>query len=66
MSKTKSSSSSIIISLGVLFILFLALKVSEVIAWSWWYVFAPIWIPFALIVIALFSIGAYVVFRKVK
>lgn len=29
-----------------LFIVLLALKLSNVIAWSWWWVTAPLWIPF--------------------
>jgi fatty acid desaturase len=28
--------------------LFLVLKLTHVIEWSYWWVFAPIWIPFAL------------------
>jgi hypothetical protein len=34
--------------LFVLFIVFLILKLTQVIAWSWWWVTAPLWIPFAL------------------
>jgi hypothetical protein len=30
---------------GALFLLFLGLKLGGVIAWSWWWVLAPIWIP---------------------
>lgn len=33
---------------GILFVVFLILKLCKVITWSWWWVFAPIWIPFAL------------------
>lgn len=33
---------------GLLFVLFLALKLCGVIAWSWWWVTAPLWIGFAL------------------
>jgi hypothetical protein len=32
----------------VLFLVFLVLKLTNVIAWSWWWVTAPIWIPFAV------------------
>ena len=28
---------------GILFIVFLVLKLTEVIAWSWWWVTAPLW-----------------------
>lgn len=30
---------------GTLTIVFLVLKLCGVIAWSWWWVFAPLWIP---------------------
>lgn len=33
----------------VLFLIFLVLKFIGTISWSWWWVFAPLWIPFALI-----------------
>lgn len=37
------------ISLGtVLFLVFLVLKLTEKIDWSWWWVTSPIWIPVAL------------------
>lgn len=35
--------------LELLFLLFLGLKLSDKIDWSWWWVFAPIWGPLALI-----------------
>ncbi len=33
---------------GVLFIVFLVLKLTHVIDWSWWWVTAPLWGGFAL------------------
>lgn len=33
----------------VLFLIFLVLKLIGTISWSWWWVFAPLWMPFALI-----------------
>lgn len=39
--------------LGVLTILFIALKLLNQIDWSWWWVLAPIWIPFAIMIIIL-------------
>lgn len=33
---------------GVLFVVFLVLKLCKVIAWSWWWVCSPLWIPVAL------------------
>ncbi len=32
-----------------LFLIFLTLKLCGVIDWSWWWVFAPFWIPLGLI-----------------
>lgn len=32
----------------VLFLIFLVLKLTKVITWSWWWVFSPLWISFAI------------------
>lgn len=37
------------------FLVFLILKLCNVIDWSWWWVTAPLWIPFAF-VIAIFVV----------
>jgi hypothetical protein len=41
----------------VLFLIFMTLKLANLITWSWWWVTAPVWIPFAsvmvLVIIAL-------------
>lgn len=40
----------------VLFILtgvFIALKLTEQIEWSWWWVFSPLWIPAILLIVIL-------------
>lgn len=45
-------------STTILFLIFLVLKLCGVIAWSWWWVFAPFWIPAAVVVaIILFGLG---------
>ena len=50
----KNSGASGGLGLGtVLFLIFLVLKLCNVIDWSWWWVLAPIWIPIALVVILL-------------
>ena len=41
--------------LGVLTITFIVLKLCGVISWSWWWVLAPIWIPFA------FTVGIWII-----
>jgi fatty acid desaturase len=44
MSNSSSSSSGIGFA-GLLAILFIALKLTHYITWSWWWVLAPLWIP---------------------
>lgn len=45
----------------VLCLVFFILKMTDTIDWSWWWVFAPLWIPAALIavvlVVTLFLLG---------
>ena len=44
---------------GVIFIVFLVLKlggIGQVANWSWWWVFSPLWIPFVIVILA-FGIG---------
>lgn len=36
---------------GLLTIVFIVLKLCNVIDWSWWWVLAPTWIPIAIVVI---------------
>lgn len=48
MSTTVSSSSGGLGFAGALAILFIALKLTGVIAWSWLWVLAPLWIAFGL------------------
>jgi len=47
----KSNTSGGIGFLGLLTILFIALKLTNVISWSWWWVLAPTWIPFVVAII---------------
>lgn len=52
----KTSSSGITL-LGLVFIVFLTLKLCNVITWSWWWVTAPLWGGFAMLLLfALISI----------
>lgn len=41
---------------GILFIVFLILKLTNVITWSWWWVTAPLWITIALNILIIISI----------
>lgn len=54
--------------LGLLGILFIALKLMGQISWSWFWVLAPLWIPFAVVIAivvfaVIFALIDYV-FRK--
>lgn len=44
---------------GILLIVFIVLKLCGVIAWSWWWVLCPLWIPIAiwLILVAIIEIS---------
>lgn len=44
---------------GLLFILFLALKLTGYVAWSWVWVTAPLWIPLAIVML-LMSIAGFI------
>lgn len=48
MYKMKKSTSNGIGLPGVLFLVFLVLKLTKNIDWSWWWVTSPIWIPVLL------------------
>lgn len=56
MSENSSSTSGGIGFGGLLAIVFIVLKLTEVIAWSWWWVLSPLWIPVCIfLVIAILS-----------
>jgi uncharacterized membrane protein len=43
---------------SVLFIVFLVLKLTDTIDWSWWWVTSPLWIPLVVIGVLLVLLGA--------
>lgn len=43
--------------LGMLGILFIGLKLTGVIDWSWWLVLAPLWIPWGIVLVGILVIG---------
>jgi hypothetical protein len=56
MSKENSNSSGM--ELGVvLFLIFMVLKLTNTIDWSWWWVTSPLWIPLALAAAVLVVVG---------
>ena len=64
MDKNKSTSSGLGIG-TILFLIFMTLKLTGNIDWSWWWVTAPLWIPLAL-GIAILGIGTLIAFILYK
>ena len=54
--------------LGLLTLLFIGLKLGNVIDWSWWWVLSPLWIPvavlFSIFGIAFSAMGILTLFDK--
>jgi hypothetical protein len=52
---------------GLLAIVFITLKLTDYIAWSWWWVLSPLWAPLAVVLaiglIALVVLGFIKVFK---
>lgn len=48
---SNSDKYQISINVNLLTILFIGLKLTHYIDWSWWWVLAPSWIPFTLFII---------------
>lgn len=46
-----------------LFLLFLGLKLANVITWSWWWVFSPLWIPLTIVIVIFFLMVIFNFFR---
>lgn len=49
---------------SILFLVFLVLKLTNVIDWSWWWVTAPLWIP--AIIFLVFVGGLYAFYQILK
>lgn len=71
--ESRASAGSGITLSGLTFIVFLVLKLCNVIDWSWWWVTAPLWMPVAIFVavcivvfIVAFIVGAirYIIKNK--
>jgi len=67
MSTTNNSSSGIGLC-GMVFVVFLTLKLTEVIDWSWWWITAPLWggLVLAAAVCVVFLLGVVVVASIMK
>lgn len=64
---SSSSSSSSSGGIGIrtaLFLIFLTLKLTGLIDWSWWWVLSPLWIPAAIGLLFVFIVGLTALFEK--
>ena len=61
----KNNTSGGISFCGLLTIVFIALKLTGGISWSWWWVLAPLWIPLLLMVSVCIIITAIAVWADV-
>lgn len=57
---SNNSQSSGVGFLGLLCIVFIVLKLTNVIDWSWWWVLSPMWIPFGIAIVVL--IGWFILY----
>jgi len=60
----KSSSNDGVGFFTLLALLFIGLKLGGVIAWSWWWVLSPIWIPLAVVALIMACVAAVAISRK--
>lgn len=57
--------------LGLLFIIFLVLKLTGVLHWSWWWVTSPLWLPVVavvggLLLLAVVGFTVYMIATRVR
>lgn len=50
---------------SILFIVFLVLKLTNNIDWSWWWVTAPLWIPASIVLLVIGVAGLVAVIAKI-
>ena len=63
MSNSKSNSGGVGFC-GLLTILFIGLKLTGNIDWSWWWVFSPMWIAFLFVSLIVICAGIYSAGKK--
>ena len=69
MSETKTMNTNGIGFTGLLAIVFITLKLTGYIDWSWWWVLSPLWIPFVvvmtiIVLLAMFTNGRFTIRRR--
>lgn len=64
-SSNNSSASGGIGFCGLLTIVFIVLKLTHFIDWSWWWVLAPSWIPLAIVVVVLLIVAIVSIIKAI-
>lgn len=65
MSSSSSSSGGISFT-GALTILFIGLKLTNVISWSWWWVLSPLWISALFVLTIILIVGIVAVIAEIN
>lgn len=60
---SSSSSSGGVGFLGLLTVLFIGLKLTDYIDWSWWWVLSPLWIPAVFVGAVVIGLALWAVAR---
>lgn len=63
---SKNTESNGVGFLGLLLLLFIAFKICGVIAWSWWWVTAPLWFPAVIAIVSASICGIYLLTKERK
>ena len=50
---------------GLLTVLFIGLKLTGYITWSWWWVLSPLWIPAVIVLVILAVLFGYLFYQEV-
>lgn len=48
---------------NLLLLLFIALKLTGYIQWSWWWVLSPIWIGFSIVLLIVLAVGGAIIIQ---
>lgn len=62
--QNKNSTNGGIGFVGLLTILFIALKLLKIISWSWWWVLSPIWITTAFVLVIVIPFVIWISSKK--
>jgi len=49
---------------GMLTILFIGLKLTGHIKWSWWWVLSPLWIPLSIVLLLIVIVGIVILIKE--